>query len=297
VKISQNRWNGTAWKLSYCTYDGHGSVRQLTDDIGIITDIYTYDAFGKLIEQQVLNPNSGNLEPVTAVNRIWETQNAYLYCGEQYDHDLHMYFLRARYLNPDRGRFWTMDTFEGWNSIPESLHKYLYTHADPVNWIDPSGQHSLSEILQAASIIGFINGVVAKAQGNSFLRGFAVGFVGGAISAAGGGIAVAGSKMIGGALIGIAAGFFSSLTNEMIDLIDQDSSTGFSGHALWVGALFGGAVGGVAGAAELSSSAPGLTGDILAAKEFVESLIVGTTVQIAVDVGTKILVLIEECNE
>jgi RHS repeat-associated protein len=67
------------------------------------------------------------------------TANNYLYCGEQYDPQLKFYYNRARYLNPDTGRFWTMDTFAGNNEDPLSLHKYLYCHDNPVNNTDPSG--------------------------------------------------------------------------------------------------------------------------------------------------------------
>jgi RHS repeat-associated protein len=63
----------------------------------------------------------------------------YLYCGEQYDADLGMYSLRARYMEPGRGRFWTQDEYEGRNADPETLHKYLFCSADPVNGGDPSG--------------------------------------------------------------------------------------------------------------------------------------------------------------
>jgi len=55
----------------------------------------------------------------------------------------HACFDRARYLNPQSGRFWTMDTFEGQQFDPPSLHKYLYVHADPVNKADPSGNLEL----------------------------------------------------------------------------------------------------------------------------------------------------------
>src|SRR5208337_4021408 len=63
----------------------------------------------------------------------------YLYCGEQFDPDLGFYYLRARYLNPNSGRFWTMDTFEGDQEDPLSLHKYLYGEDNPVDNSDPSG--------------------------------------------------------------------------------------------------------------------------------------------------------------
>ena len=83
---------------------------------------YDYDAFGKLIHQ------------------TGTTYNNYLFAGEQFDPDLNLYYNRARYLNVSTGRFWSMDTFEGTSSDPTSLHKYLYTGANPVNRNDPSGQ-------------------------------------------------------------------------------------------------------------------------------------------------------------
>ena len=52
----------------------------------------------------------------------------------------------ARYMNPNTGRFQTMDSYEGNQTEPLSLHKYLYAHANPVNRIDPSGRFSVMEI-------------------------------------------------------------------------------------------------------------------------------------------------------
>jgi RHS repeat-associated protein len=112
---------GTNGTISYYGYDGLGSVRFLVNNSGSISDTYTYDAYG------------------TAVNSTGSTTNWYRYTGEQWDLDLGMYHLRARYLSPEYGRFWTMDSFEGNKQDPLSLHKYRYAHADPVNGIDPSG--------------------------------------------------------------------------------------------------------------------------------------------------------------
>ena len=47
--------------------------------------------------------------------------------------------LDARWMNPQTGRFWTMDTFDGDSGGPQTLHKYMYAEADPINKSDPSG--------------------------------------------------------------------------------------------------------------------------------------------------------------
>jgi RHS repeat-associated protein len=110
----------------YYGYDGQGTVRYLTSDTtpAAITDTYSYDAFGILIDEWTDGSTSENL---------------YRYTGEQWDPGLGMYYLRARYFNPQTGRFWTMDPFEGNKSEPTSLHKYLYCSADPVNGTDRRG--------------------------------------------------------------------------------------------------------------------------------------------------------------
>jgi len=66
--------------------------------------------------------------------------------GEQYDSDLALYYLRARYYNPATGRFLSRDPEDGKPNDPQSLHKYLYASGDPVNRIDPSGRGDLIEV-------------------------------------------------------------------------------------------------------------------------------------------------------
>jgi RHS repeat-associated protein len=137
-QLLDNGQGGFAWNLTFYGYDGHGNVRYLTDGAGNVTDTFDFDAYG------------------TLVARTGTTPNAYLYCGEQFEVDLGLYFNRARYLNPDSGRFWTRDVFEGNLSSPDSLHKYLYAGANPVRFIDPSGQFSLSELQFVQQIQGMI---------------------------------------------------------------------------------------------------------------------------------------------
>ena len=114
-------------------YDGHGSTRLLTDSSGTITDRMSYDAYGIM-----LGGNPTNLEPPTT---------NLLYSGEQFDVDLQQQYLRARYYDQSIGVFNRFDPFSGNNNYPQSLHKYTYTHNDPVNMIDPAGLFTLPSLL------------------------------------------------------------------------------------------------------------------------------------------------------
>jgi RHS repeat-associated protein len=149
--VSQWQSGGSSGTTFYYGYDGHGNVRFLLDGTGAITDTYTYDAFGVLLD------------------KTGSTANNYLYCGEQYDFELGTYYLRARYMNPGTGRFWTMDTFGGEQEDPLSLHKYLYCRGNPVDGIDPSGhgetviEFNIAGAL-AASLAAFSIGVVWEAR-------------------------------------------------------------------------------------------------------------------------------------
>ena len=66
-------------------------------------------------------------------------------CGEQYDPDLGLYYLRARYYNPATGRFMSRDPEDGKADDPATLQKYLYAGGDPLNNTDPKGKATLAE--------------------------------------------------------------------------------------------------------------------------------------------------------
>ena len=79
-----------------------------------------------------------------------------LYSGEQFDADLQMQYLRARFYDQNTGRFPSLDTFAGNSYDPQSLHKYNYCHNDPVNGKDPSGEFTLIETICAVAIATLI---------------------------------------------------------------------------------------------------------------------------------------------
>src|SRR4029077_4610735 len=60
------------------------------------------------------------------------------------------------YLNPNTGRFWTMDTYEGSAAEPASLHKYVYAADNPINRMDPSGHVDAEIALDPMMRPGFI---------------------------------------------------------------------------------------------------------------------------------------------
>jgi RHS repeat-associated protein len=132
--ISENQAVGNSWSPSFYGYDGHGNVRLLTNNAGQVTDTYTYDSFGQLIQ------STGS------------TSNNYRYSGEPLDSNLGLYYLRARYLNVADGRFWSFDSFEGRDNDPQTLHKYLYANADPANRSDPAGREAIAETMVTISI-------------------------------------------------------------------------------------------------------------------------------------------------
>jgi len=116
--------------------DGLGSTRALADENGNITDTYDYEAFGELID------SSG------------DSENDYLFAGEQFDDNLDDYYLRDRFYQQNTGRFIRRDTYEGRLQEPLSLHRYLYVHGNPVNLIDPTGLYSLTlQELELATVI------------------------------------------------------------------------------------------------------------------------------------------------
>jgi RHS repeat-associated protein len=180
--ISQDRLEGAVWRTSFYGVDGHNNVRYLTDLNGRVTDTYDYDAYGNLI------------------SRTGTTPNNYLFSGEQFDPDLGLYYLRARYHNPDTGRFWTQDSYEGTGTDPSSLHKYTYCANNPVNAWDPSGNFSIAEMGHvgmigglSTAVVGSISRGVGAASGGAGWKGsldaanqgigddFTSGFVGGAL--------------------------------------------------------------------------------------------------------------------
>jgi RHS repeat-associated protein len=130
----------------YYHVDGLGSTRLITGNDGAVVVEYDYDAYGNL------------------TRKVGDADNNYLFAGEQFDDAVDGYYLRARYYDPNTGRFASVDPFEGFNNQPITLHDYLYAGVNPVNAIDPSGEVVLAEKgILTAGIAGAILATVRTA--------------------------------------------------------------------------------------------------------------------------------------
>lgn len=121
--------------------DGQGSTRALANASGVLTDAYSYTAFG------------------TIYNQSGSTLNSYLYTGQQFDSLTGLYSLRARYYDPNVGRFLSQDTYPVDYQYPIELNRYGYSANSPINLSDPSG-------LQTTLEHTFAHGPLAENQSN-----------------------------------------------------------------------------------------------------------------------------------
>lgn len=79
------------------------------------------------------------------INPVSSDSNPFRYCGEYYDKEIDTIYLRARYYDPEMGRFITADSYTVNEKDPLSLNLYTYCHNDPVNRWDPSGHQATPE--------------------------------------------------------------------------------------------------------------------------------------------------------
>ncbi len=119
--------------------DGLGSTLALTDSIGTLQTQYAYEPFGN-----------------TAVTGT--SANPFQYTGREND-GTGLYFYRARYYNPQLGRFVSEDPL-GFGGGDTNL--YAYGQDSPQNLLDPDGMSTAGDIAEsgaAGGLIGFGSGL------------------------------------------------------------------------------------------------------------------------------------------
>jgi RHS repeat-associated protein len=102
---------------SYYHADGLGSISSLSNAAGSITNTYTYDSFGKL------TASSGSLV------------NPFQYTARESDTETGLYYYRARYYDPNAGRFITEDP----GRFGAGIDFYAYVSNRSVDFVDAFG--------------------------------------------------------------------------------------------------------------------------------------------------------------
>jgi RHS repeat-associated protein len=113
----------TAAGIDYLLSDGLGSVRLATDASGDLVGEWAYDAFGN----ELTGADMGG--------------DRFRYTGQWADAG-GLTFLRARFYEPETGRFLSVDPRSGDISTPQTLDPYVYATNRPQTLTDPSGQIS-----------------------------------------------------------------------------------------------------------------------------------------------------------
>jgi RHS repeat-associated protein len=218
--------------------DGLGSVRLVSDASRALLALHDYDPFGV--------PRSGISTP-------------FGFTGQQWDSGAGLLYLRARYYDPQLGRFLSRDPFPGLAAIPQSLHPYAYAFNNPVNLVDPSGEFAplLVPIIGALSGGGFAAWQYMQAHpcanflhDPAFQRavligagagaiGFTAGFLVAAFAPAGG----LGTAIIVGAISGGIGGGVEEFARQALS--GESINSQAIGAAMLGGVVSGGVLGGV----------------------------------------------------
>ena len=107
-------------------YNGHGDVTAILDASSNVIASYYYDAFG------------------VHLSSTGTASNPYRYAGYIFDEETGLYYLKARYYDPETARFLSEDTYLGQAGDPLSLNLYAYVKYNPLKYYDPTG-HYVSE--------------------------------------------------------------------------------------------------------------------------------------------------------
>jgi RHS repeat-associated protein len=101
----------------YYHCDGLGSVVGLTNSSGNTVEVYEYDVYGRLGATDASHPNR------------------FMFTGREYDKETGLYYYRARYYNPQIGRFLQTDPV----GYEAGINWYRYCVNNPLNCVDPQG--------------------------------------------------------------------------------------------------------------------------------------------------------------
>ncbi|WP_242311941.1 DNRLRE domain-containing protein [Bacillus cereus group sp. BfR-BA-01331] len=113
----------------YYHYSPRGDVVAMTDSNGQVVANYEYDAWGNVLKSDT--------KGIAA-------DNPFGYAGYMYDKEIGMYYLMARYYNPDHGVFLSVDPDPGDGDDPITQNGYAYADNNPVMMTDPDGHWAMA---------------------------------------------------------------------------------------------------------------------------------------------------------
>ena len=121
------RQNGGSQYCYYYHKNLQGDVVEIYNSSGTRVCEYAYDAWGNCTLV------SGAVSGIAGINPI-------RYRGYYYDRETKLYYLNARYYNPEWRRFISPDDTAYLDpETPNGLNLYAYCYNDPINYADPSG--------------------------------------------------------------------------------------------------------------------------------------------------------------
>ncbi|MED1304751.1 RHS repeat-associated core domain-containing protein, partial [Bacillus pacificus] len=135
-------------------YSPRGDVVAMTDANGQVVANYEYDAWGNVLKSEA--------KGIAA-------DNPFGYAGYMYDKEIGMYYLIARYYNPDHGVFLSVDPDPGDEDDPVTQNGYTYADNNPVMMTDPDGHKAWKPKVKR---VWYATKAGAKAGGRAVVKSY-----------------------------------------------------------------------------------------------------------------------------
>ena len=125
------------------------SVAAITNSATTVVERYSYDAYGF----PTITDAVGNQVPVFDIDRPRSAiGNPWMFTGRQLDEETGIYFYRARYYDPIKGRFLQRDP----SGYVDGMNLYEYVRNNPTNRTDPSGNFAFALYYLGKAVAGHV---------------------------------------------------------------------------------------------------------------------------------------------